>query len=390
MQTFFSNFVKMLSDWFSLISNNSLYSAIVAVSVAIILVSAIVGLIMSARCRAKNSQLLLALNDLETREGRPSVENIEGLGETKNIIQSLKLELSDKDKLVGQMEKDMQNMKERTEYTNELEEHINQRNEQIFQIVDSLETDFGLGDSQELPLVDDVWAESLWNRHSELMTHLRGRMKANAMLQNNQSGGQSFDDMAKKDAIIAELTQTLEKQSSLITKLENDLEAQKHTMQESLLKAQAHSSEIEATQEKTLARISELEKELLEAKKSAVEKVVVIVQQIPQQIMHGLDEIAFKPFMEQIERLKQTAGKQSQHAVESISSHVIKPAVNTYHSVTENMNDLPEMSMQALQRQSEGLKKWFVNMKDSAAVGDAVIAVKHRILPAEQNRTAKA
>ncbi len=390
MQTFFSNFVKMLSDWFSLISNNSLYSAIVAVSVAIILVSAIVGLIMSARCRAKNSQLLLALNDLETREGRPSVENIEGLGETKNIIQSLKLELSDKDKLVGQMEKDMQNMKEQTEYTSELEEHINQRNEQIFQIVDSLETDFGLGDVQELPLVDDVWAESLWNRHSELMTHLRGRMKANAMLQNNQSDGQSFDDMAKKDAIIAELTQTLEKQSSLITKLENDLEAQKHTMQESLLKAQAHSSEIEATQEKTLARISELEKELLAAKKSAVEKVVVIVQQIPQQIMHGLDEIAFKPFMEQIERLKQTAGKQSQHAVESISSHVIKPAVNTYHSVTENMNDLPEMSMQALQRQSEGLKKWFVNMKDSAAVGDAVIAVKHRILPAEQNRTAKA
>ncbi len=390
MQTFFSNFVKMLSDWFSLISNNSLYSAIVAVSVAIILVSAIVGLIMSARCRAKNSQLLLALNDLETREGRPSVENIEGLGETKNIIQSLKLELSDKDKLVGQMEKDMQNMKEQTEYTSELEEHINQRNEQIFQIVDSLETDFGLGDVQELPLVDDVWAESLWNRHSELMTHLRGRMKDNAMLQNNQSGGQSFDDMAKKDAIIAELTQTLEKQSSLITKLENDLEAQKHTMQESLLKAQAHSSEIEATQEKTLARISELEKELLEAKKSAVEKVVVIVQQIPQQIMHGLDEIAFKPFMEQIERLKQTAGKQSQHAVESISSHVIKPAVNTYHSVTENMNDLPEMSMQALQRQSEGLKKWFVNMKDSASVGDAVIAVKHRILPAEQNRTAEA
>lgn len=386
MQTFFSNFVNILSDWFSLISNNSLYSAILAASIGIILASVIVGLVMSARCREKKSQLLATLNDLESKEGRPSIENVEGLVESKQVIQNLKLELSDKERLVGQMEKDMQNMKEQAEYTNELEEHINQRNEQIFQIVDSLETDFGLGGSQELPLVDDVWAESLWNRHSELMTHLRGRMKANAMLENNQNGDQSFGDMAKKDAIIAELTLTLEKQSSHITKLENDLEAQKHAMQENLLKAQAHSSEIEAIQEKTLVRITELENELREAKKSAVEKVVVIVQQIPQQIMHGLDEIAFKPFIEQIGRLKQTAGEQSRHVVESINSHVIKPAVNAYHSATENMNDLPGISMQALSRQSEGLKKWIGSMKNSEAVGDAVMAVKHRIHPAEQNQ----
>lgn len=391
MQTFFSNIVNTLSDWFLLISNNSLYSAILAAVIGIILSSIIVGLIMSARCRAKNSQLLLSINDMESREGQGDVAHVEGLGEAKQLIQKLKVELNDKDRLVGQMEKDIQNIQVQTEYTHELEEHISHRNEQISQIVDSLETDFDLGESRELPAVDDVWAEALWNRHNELMTHLKSRLPANALLQNKQSEGQSSEDVAKKEAIIAELTQTLEIQSSHITKLENDLEAQKQAMQESLQKAQAHSTEVE---EKTLARITELENELREARKSAVEKVVVIVQQIPQQVMNSLDEIAFKPFIEQIARLKQTASVQSQHAVEAINNLVIEPTMNTYHTFSENFTELPEKSMEVLQRQSEGLKKRLLNMKEkyyeSASVGEAVTAVKHRIIPTAQNHTAEA
>lgn len=390
MQMFFSNIENTLYDWFLLISNNSLYSAILAAAIGIILSGVIVGLIMSAQFRAKNDQLRMSLNDKETGGGQGDEAIVEDLGEAKQLIQNLKVELIDKDSLVGEMEKDMQNIQVQAEHTIELEEHINHRNEQIFQIVDTLETDFDLGESRERPSVDDVWAEALWQRHNQLMTHLQNRLRTNNLPQDKQNDGQNNEDFAKKEVIIAELTQTMETQSNHITKLEHELEAQKQAMQESLLKAQAYSTEIE---EKTLARISELEKELHEARKSAVEKVVVIVQKIPQQIITGFDEIALKPFIEQIAHIKQNASLQSQQAIETINHHVIEPAVNTYHTFSENLIELPELSLKALQRQSEEMKKSLLRIKeqfyDSGTVGEAVAAVKHRITPSNLHPTAE-
>ena len=326
MQPTLSNSQNEQQEWYPAILSNSLYTGISGGIAGAILAGLVVGLIMSRRNKKKQEELRAAFES----------QSVEATQERARLAQNLE---STEKKAV------------------DLETHLRQSNERIGRITKTLEHTFSLQEGvseagqQQAAAAGDLFADALLHKHDEVVTRIIERW-LDAMRERADHESRLrrlFDDMEKQQAAIDELKKTTATQQTDIVELEKDLiEARKSTIEKTLERAQQLPHEVK----------ERIDEQLVNPVRQRIHETTEKVQQIPQQAKQNIDDRVIIPARKQVHDLKEQAHELSQMVQElphqakaNLDERLVNPARAQVYQVSNSIRKAPHELKERLDRQ---------------------------------------
>jgi hypothetical protein len=257
-------------------------------------------------------------------------------------------------------------MKERTQLTQrlestekkavKLESHLRRRNERMGQITNTLEHTFSLQEGaneagQQQMATGDLFADALLHRHDEVVTRIVERwLDAKRERADHESQLHRLsDDLKKQRAAIDELNKTMTAQQANIADLEKDLvEARKSTMEKTLERAQQLPYEIK----------ERIDERLVNPVRERIHETTEKVQQIPRQAKRNIDDRVLNPAKKQVHDLKEQAHELSKMVQElphqakvTLDERLVNPARTQVYQVSNKLSKAPHELKERLDRQ---------------------------------------
>jgi len=201
----------------------------------------------------------------------------------------------------------------------ELESHLHQRNERIGQITNMLEHSFSLQEAvseagQQQTAAGDLFADALLHKHDEVVNRIIERW---------------LDAMRERAD-----------HESRLHRLSDDMEKLKKT------------TAIQQT------NIAELEKDLVEARKSTIEKTLERAQQLPHEVKERIDDRVLNPAKKQVHDLTEQAHELSKMVQElphqakvTLDERLVNPARAQVYQVSNRIRKAPHELKERLDRQ---------------------------------------
>ena len=259
METYLPLIKSLTTEWVQLTIDNPLYAGVLVIAVWL-LTASLYSIIISS----------LKKKIIASDNARSDMEN--QLATAQQQTQQMQAELT---AAVGQMQQLQLRADTETQRAAGLAEQLTLRNQQVASIIQTLATSIDLGE-RPLPVTEDIKAESLWQQHDRvitlLSTRLRNEQQAKTELQ--QAYQAETAKRTENEAVIATLQSGLAAQTVQISNLEQALEAQKALQQQQQELAQQtlekHLSE--------LARLTELEQQLIKSEEKLTAKDALITQ----------------------------------------------------------------------------------------------------------------
>ncbi|TAK59908.1 hypothetical protein [Methylobacter sp.] len=221
MQTYLPFIKSLLSEWYLTTLNNPLYAAALAAAVWLLTAT-----LYSIR-----------IASLKRKKAASEKAGFESLNAMQQQLQQSQEALAE---TVEQMEKAQHAAQDETQRALALEQLIYQRNQQVAGTIQTLATNFDLG---ERPLLasEDVKADSLWQQHDKVVTQLieRLRTEQQAKIELQQTCQAETAKLAEqtvklveKEALLEVLQTTLAAHTNQLSKLEQTLEEQRAILQQ--------------------------------------------------------------------------------------------------------------------------------------------------------------
>jgi hypothetical protein len=224
---------NLFFSWYQFTLENPGYPGIIALLTALVCI-----LVISATHRGKLAGLKRKFEAANIELEQDHEKTSYHLNSVEQQLQQAKEQLQDKDSHIEQITKNHQAAQAVSAHSAaKLEAHINQRNQDLANAIQTLEAALGV-DQPSAAAVADANPEALWQRHASVVKQLSERLQSNqklaAELQQNQQA--LATQLSGKEAIIQELQETLEAQNSHISQLTRDVQAQKDRAQEEIEK----------------------------------------------------------------------------------------------------------------------------------------------------------
>lgn len=221
MQTYLPFIKALLSEWYLITLNNPLYAAALAAAVWLLTAT-----LYSIR-----------IASLKRKKAASEKTSFESLNAMQQQLQQSQEALAE---TVEQMEKAQHAAQDETQRALALEQLIYQRNQQIAGNIQTLATNFDLG---ERPLLasEDVKADSLWQQHDKVVTQLieRLRTEQQAKIELQQTCQaetaklvEKTAKLVEKEAMLEVLQTTLAAHTNQLSRLEQTLEEQRAILQQ--------------------------------------------------------------------------------------------------------------------------------------------------------------
>jgi hypothetical protein len=249
-----------LDEWLQLTLAQPLYAA--AIAIVVFLLTAF---LYSIRISGLNKKNIAS----ETRRTNAEAS----LNTAQQQLQQAQTELATANEQLNQQQKTAEAEKQRA---NDIEQQLAQRNQQIIAIIQRLASGFDIGEAPLL-VVKDLKAEEQWQQHDKVITKLievlRTEQLAKTELQKFYQAEK--DKVSATETRLLSLQTNLDSQTSLVSSLQiqnTALQQQQNTTQQALADAvQKHQFD--------LARLTELEQQLLKPteKNTASKSIETIV-----------------------------------------------------------------------------------------------------------------
>lgn len=280
---------------------NNLPLVLPATLAGILISCLLLGLLMAARGRSKLKQLRSTLEG--KHEEYEQLNN--DFSNAQQKLQELETQAVERDKSIEELKKQQQAAENRAVYTEKLEGHIRQRNQQLEELLDNLGQNLQLED-REKPQSRDIWADDLWQRHNEVVSELTTRLIREAQVQGELQQGleSATTKLSEKDAETEKLKLELERQAQQLTQLEQDFATQKESMEKLQHEEQDLLSASDEKLRQNESRIAELEQLLSETGRQMKE-----AEEKSEQLQLALDEKNTQ--IEQIEAVRQELAEKS-------------------------------------------------------------------------------
>lgn len=272
---------------------------------------------------------------------------------SKNRQAELRAAFTDEAKARAELSHNLELAKKKTVA---LETHLLQRNERIGRLTNTLEHTFSLQEGaseagQQQAATGDLFANALLHKHDEVVTRIIERwLDAMRERANHESRLHRLsDDMEKQQVAINELKKTAATQQTNISDLEKDLvEARKSTIEKTLERAQQ-------LPHKVKQRIDE---RLVNPVRQRIHETTGKVQQIPQQAKRNIDDRVLNPAKSQIHDLKEQAHELSKmvqklphQAKVNLDERLVDPARAQVYQVSNRIRKAPHELKERLDRQ---------------------------------------
>jgi hypothetical protein len=252
METYLPIVNGLLTDWFALTLNNPVYASVL--SAVVFFVTAILYGFRVSSLKRKVLAIEKANNEQATSLNAALTVSEQQLQAMQEVLATNNEQLK-KDKHTAQIE---------AEKAKKLEEQLKQRNSQIADLIKSLSTRVDLGE-RPLPIMGDIKAEGLWQQHDRvvnlLVTKLVTELQAKAQLQESYQAEKI--KRTEYEVVAKSLQATLAVQTEQLSLMEQALEDQKLILKIQQDKAQQVLAETIEKNNSELARIPELEQQVL-------------------------------------------------------------------------------------------------------------------------------
>jgi hypothetical protein len=263
METYLPLIKSLLTNWVQSTINDPVYAGALAITVW--LLTACLYSIKIASLKKK----IIASNN-----ARLDMEN--QLNTAQQQTQLMKAELT---ATVEQMQQHQLQANNETQRAAGFEQQLTLRNQQVASIIQALATSIDLGE-RPLPVTEDIKAEGLWQQHDRvitlLTTRLRNEQQAKTELQ--QAYQAETAKRTENEAVIATLQTSLAAQTVQVSQLELALEAQKVLQQQQQDQAQQILAQTLEKHLAELARLTELEQQLITSNDKLTAKNALITQ----------------------------------------------------------------------------------------------------------------
>jgi hypothetical protein len=159
----------------------------------------------------------------------------------------------------GEVEKNLREVEQEVQRSNALEQHIYQRNKQIYGMIQALATHFYFSESP-VCLTDDFKAEALWQQYDNIIGQLAWRLRSglHTQLELRQAYQAETAKQHAQEAQIALLKTTLVTQACQLTQHEQALNEQKSILQQQRNETQNALADALEKQQADLADSAEL------------------------------------------------------------------------------------------------------------------------------------
>ena len=309
---------------------------------------------MSVRGRSKLKRLRTSL-ELESTAKQQQYEQLNAdFKNAQQQLQQFEAQTSEKDSYIEQLEENQLATKDevkcKSEHISKLENYLKQRNQQLNDLLENLGQNLEL-EEQKVPDPTDIWAESLWQRHNEVISELTERLNSEIQVQ--------ADLQESSKAVTQELQETLNAQVEQISQLKQELAAQESIKEQLQDIEQDLLSGNDENQKEDMARMSRLEQELSE-KTSEIGQYNAQLEQkleaLKQDFNLALDAHQGKPLWQQYDEL---IAQLSQH------QHFDKETIASQHDsvLASELADKSALISQ-LQQTIEGQENHISRLKD--------------------------
>ncbi len=266
METYLPLFKSQLANWVQSTINDPLYAAALAIAVWLLTASLYSIIIASLKKKVVASEN--ARNDMETQ-----------LNTAQQQMQQMQVELAAN---TEQMQKDQLWAQNESQRAAGLEEQLLLRNKQVAAIIQTLATSIDLGE-RPVPITEDIKAEGLWQQHDRVVTLLSSRLRSEQQAKTELQQAYQAETLKRteNEAVIATLQSSLAAQTVQVSQLELALDAQKVLQQQHQDQAQQILSQTLEKHLAELARLTELEQQLVksDAKLSAKDALINQLEQ---------------------------------------------------------------------------------------------------------------
>ena len=266
METYLPLFKSQLANWVQSTINDPLYAAALAIAVWLLTASLYSIIIASLKKKVVASEN--ARNDMETQ-----------LNTAQQQMQQMQVELAAN---TEQMQKDQLWAQNESQRAAGLEEQLLLRNNQVAAIIQTLATSIDLGE-RPVPITEDIKAEGLWQQHDRVVTLLTSRLRSEQQAKTELQHAYQAETLKRteNEAVIATLQSSLAAQTVQVSQLELALDAQKVLQQQHQDQAQQILSQTLEKHLAELARLTELEQQLVksDAKLSAKDALINQLEQ---------------------------------------------------------------------------------------------------------------
>ncbi|MEI8207893.1 MAG: hypothetical protein WCG16_01725 [Methylococcales bacterium] len=252
METYLPIVNGLLSDWLALTLNNPVYASVLAAVVFFV-----TAILYGFRISSLKKKAIARENAHNEEATRLNAE----LTISEQQLQAMQEVLTANNE---QLKKDQHTAQIAVEKANKYETQLTQRNTQIAALIQSLATRIDLGE-RPLPIMGDIKAEGLWQQHDRvvnlLVTKLLTEQQVKAQLQ--ESFQAEKIKSAESEVLVKSVQAALVTQANQLSLLEQALEDQKAILKVQQDKAQQVLAETIEKSNAELARIPELEQQLL-------------------------------------------------------------------------------------------------------------------------------
>ncbi len=252
METYLPIINGLLSDWLALTLNNPVYASVL---------TAVVFFVTAILYGFRISSLKKKALARENAHNEEATSLNAALTVSEQQLQAMQEVLKTNNE---QLKKEQHTAQIETEKANKYEEQLKQRNAQIAALLQTLATRVDLGE-RPLPIMGDIKAEGLWQQHDRvvnlLVTKLLTEQQVKAQLQ--ESFQAEKIKSTENEVLVKSLQAALVNQSGQLSLLEQALDDQKAILKIQQDKAQQVLAETIEKSNAELARIPELEQQLL-------------------------------------------------------------------------------------------------------------------------------
>ncbi len=252
METYLPIINSTLADWLALTLTNPFYASVLAAVVFFV-----TAILYGFRISSLKRKVLVR----EKAHNEEAISLNAALTVSEQQLQAMQEVLAANNE---QLKKDQHTAQIETEKAKKLEEQLKHRNTQIADLIKSLSTRVDLGE-RPLPIMGDIKAEGLWQQHDRvvnlLVTKLVTEQQSKVQLQESVQAEKIKS--AENESVARTLQATLAVQTEKLSLLEQALEDQKSILKVQQDKAQQVLAETIEKNNSELARIPELEQQVL-------------------------------------------------------------------------------------------------------------------------------